>query len=1262
MPFVSQAEIEDLEGILSSEDRKERTQQFELPPEEGAPSDVARDILADEFTPEETRELELSGPASQRLRQETAIAEATAEAAEAGALEKATERPPDTGAFGIGGMGQFLEDRGIQPRRTRERGNYYGASDIGEPLRVPQTLAGIAPEADAGPQASTPDPYANVINLIIGRGGPQGISPASVEPSEPMSAMLERRAADVEAGRVRPEAGRKVYAPEQYREAAKGQKVLEERKRTAMEALQPGAAKIAGEAAMTLAPLVAALSGNLPLAGALAGPLVGRGAYQAYQAETAPGGPAPHGGLAGIAGEFTGAPALGRTAAAAPMAAGKAMETISGKPNLESRLYDLALDEPEKKVHALIDLGFSVLPFKIAKGRAANARAITEINDLRSDLKAALTLADSAEARADIRTKLSAAMRSNAVTPEFMRGLVTEAQRFITDPRTREMIQEAGDFINSALSGLKAGTEVSPEQIARFGPERFAQKIRAAIDDLGAMARGEERDVRADQISGATEALYGKTLPDTLPYMREHLKTIAALRMAQRGKRRTDMTTKTGRPSTQALEGTSRMLEEGARTARDIESQDIAQKGRTIKGQAAGELKRDYEALRGTTDVEPIVAPAEKEAFAILDQDARNFRGTRPRTLEEKIDAMMEQDTKGNLQKVGLILKGAGVEEGGPSAGIFGGKELNKAFKFLLGTRGREFGPISFKDPEHEASWRRTAITGVERDLMGNLSEMLNSWRAPYPELPRDVPANAPMNEILRNLRNSSTQIQATVGQHIYNIHRGLTPAETDLFWRKVYLNDLAEDVARGIEVLPQYGRDIELFKQDYDAVTQAAEANGEIMRALALRKKTHEALKNNLSDALKPHGIDVDDILSRENYLRHRFIRYVGEEGPATGGKRGLKNIKPRYRKRKGAAGEIVTNVAALDSEVWSQFLRQATIARALSRIKAEYDILPTVMAEAKDAGLSNWKAALKNHPGYDIWYPDDGNMFYKTYTMPERLARKLMEGQLEAVNVKAKDLREVLAVGGKRPPLVVPKNIAKVLNRLSNEKPGENVFKKYVWEMPISVWKQYKLMAPQNVVKYNLRNVTGDLDGALAAFGPAIFEKTPKAINEIYDWATRGRKSPELREYLARGMSSTLQGVEMGAKNVSEMLGLEPLEGKGLPARLAQSRLGKMVRLEKYWKIARQMTDAREHVIRYAAYLHALEAIRACSSRNGTTPNSTRALRPKRRRQCARTHTETRPSTSPIDQSENMIWYRSPATSCERTSYHSGRGRRST
>ncbi|UCE83671.1 MAG: hypothetical protein JSV47_03885 [Deltaproteobacteria bacterium] len=223
----------------------------------------------------------------------------------------------------------------------------------------------------------------------------------------------------------------------------------------------------------------------------------------------------------------------------------------------------------------------------------------------------------------------------------------------------------------------------------------------------------------------------------------------------------------------------------------------------------------------------------------------------------------------------------------------------------------------------------------------------------------------------------------------------------------------------------------------------------------------------------------------------------------------------------------------------------------------------------------------------GYRTWQPWEGTTFFMAHSVPETIAKQLIEGELEKIGIGKEDLRQGLMRGGKRREYVLKNEVADTLNQLSMPRVRTTSGNAHAWI--IKRWKIWQLVSPRRFGKYNFRNLTGDAEAAFLG-SPQIFKHTRVAWNELWEVFVNGKDpaevSQELADWLDRGgWGATLQAQEMGEFDVAQpFIDRHSKTGAvGVPKKIWDA----------YWKTARISTDFREALLRYAAYKEALRVM---------------------------------------------------------------------
>ena len=241
----------------------------------------------------------------------------------------------------------------------------------------------------------------------------------------------------------------------------------------------------------------------------------------------------------------------------------------------------------------------------------------------------------------------------------------------------------------------------------------------------------------------------------------------------------------------------------------------------------------------------------------------------------------------------------------------------------------------------------------------------------------------------------------------------------------------------------------------------------------------------------------------------------------------------------------------------------------------------------------------------GYTTWQPREGNLFYMSQPLGgEVVEQALALRGLKIENIKDPDIKvaledimndlaeqvPALAMGAKRKEFVVKGEVAETLNNLTKVH-STNALSR-ISKSVQNTWKRWILtLNPWSVVKYNIRNFSGDLD-ALIAGNPGTIKKIPKASKELFDAMQNGKFTPELKSWYDKGGYQSL----LYTQEISQVNKLKPFE------RFRDLKtVDKINRpLKFYAETTKNATNYREAVGRYAAYLDYLDQLKSDSLKN--------------------------------------------------------------
>jgi len=259
-------------------------------------------------------------------------------------------------------------------------------------------------------------------------------------------------------------------------------------------------------------------------------------------------------------------------------------------------------------------------------------------------------------------------------------------------------------------------------------------------------------------------------------------------------------------------------------------------------------------------------------------------------------------------------------------------------------------------------------------------------------------------------------------------------------------------------------------------------------------------------------------------------------------------------------------------------------------------------IVARSVFKGITQKKKAIKNTlgdkyvtwedlipEGYTVWQPREGHMFYMVSSVPESMAEQIFYGIMDEMKINAAMLKREMAVGQKYPELVIKEGVALTLEDMYGGKERSKVAE-VAYFTPYRAWKQWQLISPRRYFRYNIRNMTGDLDAVIAGNPGALKpDNIKKAWSDLWQaFFTKDKvMSPELKDWFERGGFETL----MQAQEINEINRNRQFRHL-MESRMKTPAWEKMLKSpatawNTYWDFARTSTDFREAFLRYAVFL---------------------------------------------------------------------------
>lgn len=353
------------------------------------------------------------------------------------------------------------------------------------------------------------------------------------------------------------------------------------------------------------------------------------------------------------------------------------------------------------------------------------------------------------------------------------------------------------------------------------------------------------------------------------------------------------------------------------------------------------------------------------------------------------------------------------------------------------------------------------------------------------------------------------------------------------------------------------------------DEAPEAEEARGEMFLTVGQRMKLFR-------QAIGRGFAELRD-LAKENQL------WNGENGEWD---RAIRNLTAHrnYDEQMSEGNAIFKYLAALASEQSRDGNLQARmILKAISQRRA-------FVKQTLGPKYKEWDDLVPE--GRRIWQPREGNVFFNSYTLPERLINEALENFYESIGFQASDLRRAMVMGGKRTQFVIPDEVAVTLDDFAKP-PSDNPIERG-GRAVVRGWKVWQLLSPFRAFKYNARNISGDAEAVFVG-NPRAFAQAPRATKELFNYLVRKKQpGPELLEWLHRGGMQNLFQVAEGVGNINGLKMFANFQtDKG-------GRLQKLNLWKQWFRLSRMTTDFRESILRYAAFLDYLGRIKAGALKN--------------------------------------------------------------
>lgn len=210
----------------------------------------------------------------------------------------------------------------------------------------------------------------------------------------------------------------------------------------------------------------------------------------------------------------------------------------------------------------------------------------------------------------------------------------------------------------------------------------------------------------------------------------------------------------------------------------------------------------------------------------------------------------------------------------------------------------------------------------------------------------------------------------------------------------------------------------------------------------------------------------------------------------------------------------------------------------------------------------------------GHVTWQPKKGHHFFMGLTVEERILEKARE---EDRALTTDEVKKALMRGGRLEEWVIPAELAATLDKIRPEVEVNAI--EDAWTHIQQSWKQWVLLNPVRFLRYNLNNMSGDMDIAFA-YDPKIVTKYGAQAARDLRAHMNGRATKEVSDEILHATKLQV----MGGLRLAE---IQDISQAGIFSRFDREHASAPMRaVDAYWTRVRDFTDWRENILRLAAY----------------------------------------------------------------------------
>jgi len=212
----------------------------------------------------------------------------------------------------------------------------------------------------------------------------------------------------------------------------------------------------------------------------------------------------------------------------------------------------------------------------------------------------------------------------------------------------------------------------------------------------------------------------------------------------------------------------------------------------------------------------------------------------------------------------------------------------------------------------------------------------------------------------------------------------------------------------------------------------------------------------------------------------------------------------------------------------------------------------------------------------GYEEWKPEPGKGWFWANTLADNVLQQVIAGERD---LQDNDVKQILAKG-RDIIWVMPTGLTETLDNFKAQIEQRMVGR--ISEASLRMWKQYILINPMRVMKYNINNMSGDLDITLA-YNPKILKGFFKSLRDLRAF-NKGKAGAAVKAELQLARKLGVTGSGWAVQEVEEIT-----KKMGTDKFVRQIIMGEKPNIAmRYWQLAKGATTTRENILRLAAFRH--------------------------------------------------------------------------